>query len=127
MKYIVLLILLFTTQAFAASSCSVYVTLHMPDGDSCSGAQITASLIGADTAFVADTMFLATSSVAHAAVSGFGHVWLVPNAQIDTTSYYRFHVEYWQGLTRQTTKEFDAYVPDSASVSIQSLMRSFGR
>ncbi len=54
-------------------------------------------------------------------------VWLIPNAIMDSSTSYTFKFETKQGPKYEITRSFDGFVPDSASISVDDILRNFKR
>ena len=116
------------TQLQAASQCSVYVQIHSVDQVALAGAIFSAELnTSEDTLLVGDTLILKSRAITHTDANGKAFLWLVPNAILDNTSNYTFRLETKQSPKYDITWTFDGFVPDSASCSIDDILKNFKR
>lgn len=125
---IITLSTLINTQLRAASQCSVYVQIHSVDQVALAGAIFSAELnTSEDTLSVGDTLVLKSRAITHTDANGKAFLWLVPNAILDATSSYTFRIETKQSPKYDITWTFEGFVPDSASCSIDDILKNFKR
>ncbi len=118
----------FVTQSQAASQCSVYVQIHSVEQAALAGAIFSAELnMPVDTSIVGDTLILPSRATTHTDGDGKAFLWLVPNAVMDSASTYTFRIETRQGPKYGINWTFEGFVPDSAEISLDNILRNFKR
>lgn len=116
------------TQLQAASQCSVYVQIHDVEQGALAGAIFSAELnIAVDTSMVGDTLILPSKATTHTDADGKAFLWLVPNAIMDNSSFYTFRFETKPNPKYTIMRTFQGAVPDSASCSIDDILKNFKR
>ena len=116
------------TQLRAASQCSVYVQISDVEQGALAGAIFSAELnMPVDTSIVGDTLILPSRATKHTDANGKAFLWLVPNAVMDNSSFYTFKFETKQGPKYTISRTFNGFVPDSASISVDDILRNFKR
>lgn len=119
---------LFVTQPWAASQCSVYVQISDVEQGALAGAIFSAVLyMPEDTSMVGDTLILPSRAITRTDSDGKAFLWLVPNGILHTKSNYTFKIETKQGPKYDIRKVFKGFVPDSASISVDDILKSFKR
>lgn len=125
---IIALSTLTVTQSQAASQCSVYVQIHSVEQVTLAGAIFSAELnMEVDTSMVGDTLILPSRATSHTDGDGKAFLWLVPNAVMDSSSTYTFRIETTQGPKYEINWTFKGFVPDSAEISLDNILRNFKR
>ncbi len=125
---IITLSTLINTQLRAASQCSVYVQISDVQQGALPGTIFSAELnTSEDTLLVGDTLILLSKATTHTDANGKAFLWLVPNAVMDSSTSYTFKFETKQGPKYEIMRTFKGFVPDSASISVDDILRNFKR
>ncbi|MHC4489863.1 MAG: hypothetical protein ACYSW7_11940 [Planctomycetota bacterium] len=104
--------------------CSVYCWLGEATGEELKGGKVKATLFSAvDTTIDGTKLVVGVPAETHTESNGYFSIGVIPNAVVDDSSHYRFEIwgddeGYWQA---------DVYVPDSNTVNLIDLLRSFRR
>lgn len=104
--------------------CRVYGYLKDTKGTALEGAKITMTLTqpGEDDLSVSSSQIVGISHTAWTDTSGYWYIDLIPNADLDTSTYYNYTVAVPSGTAVAAPKNKPVKVPDSVNVNIVDLL-----